>query len=104
MIIVSYHQYISHFYYGMELAMVAIYRNTSAPCDPADEKMHDDMKAAFKRRKQLKIGVKVILIEFVQPIFSIRIEIKSIPMKSHGRKDGRTDLPTEHRIESRARN
>jgi len=51
-------QYISHFYYGMELAMVAIYRNTSAPCDPADEKMHDDMKTAFKQRKQLKIAVK----------------------------------------------
>merc|ERR1712168_344987 len=47
-------QYISHFYYGMELVMVPIYRNTPAPCDPADEEKQEDMRNGFQQLKKAK--------------------------------------------------
>lgn len=53
-------QYISHFYYGMELAMVAIYRDTKAPCAPASETAERGLKGLFAQKKNASADQAVI--------------------------------------------
>jgi len=67
-------QYISHFYYGMELAMVAIYQNKTAPCDPTDKDKEKELIEAFKKLKAAKEKVAKISDPMMKKVAKAQID------------------------------